>query len=115
MLFAKNCRRIIADEIKGTIIRHRKRNNLTYTMRSKLATATWNFETVTTNSLGTSISYSLRAPCNGEENNKHRATILEIQSPLRQPVVLVSNSHVNTRRCTKKGKKDHQRLETLLY
>lgn len=71
MLFAKNCRRIIADEIKGTIIRHRKRNNLTYTMRSKLATATWNFETVTTNSLGTSISYSLRAPWNGEENNKH--------------------------------------------
>lgn len=29
----------MADEIKGNIIRHRKRNNLTYTMGSKLATA----------------------------------------------------------------------------
>lgn len=102
MLFAKNCRRIIADEIKGKIIRHRKRNNLTYTMQSKLATATQNFETVTTNSLGTSISFSLRAPRNGEENNKDCTTILEIHCPLRQPVVLVSNSHGNTRRCTKK-------------
>lgn len=54
-MFAKNCKRIIEDEIKGSIIRQRERNNLTYTMRSKLATATQDFETVTFNSLGASI------------------------------------------------------------
>lgn len=97
MLFVKNCRRIIENEIKR-VIRHRKRNNLTYTIRSKLPTETQNFETVMPNSLGASIPYSLRAPRNVEENRQHFATILEIQSTLRQHVVLVSNSHRKTQK-----------------
>lgn len=109
MLFAKNCRSIIEDEIKGRIIRHRERNNLTYTMRSKLATATQDFEIVMTNSLGASIPCSLRAPRNGEENRKHCATILQIQSTLRQHVVLVSSSHGETGR---RKKRYQRRSET---
>lgn len=105
MLFAKNPRRIIEDEIKGKIRQHRERNNLTYTMTSKLATATQDFEIVMTNSLGASIPYSLKAPRNGKENRKHCATILEIHSPLRRHVVLVSNGHGETRRCTEKVSK----------
>lgn len=109
-MFAKNCRRIIEDEIKGRIIR--ERNNLTYTMRPiQLATATEDFEIVMTNSLRASISYSLRAQRNGEENRKHCATILEIQSTLRQHVMLVSNSHGETRRCTKKVSKKTRGLK----
>lgn len=90
MLFAKNHRRIIEDEIKGKIRQCRERNNLTYTTTSKLATATQDFETVMTNSLGASIPYSLKAPRNAKENRKHHATILEMHSPLRRHVVLVS-------------------------
>lgn len=92
-MFAKNFRRLIEDEIKGRIRQHRKRNYLTYTMRIELATATQDFDIFMTISPGPSLPYSLRAPRNGEENREHCVTILEIQSTLRQHVLLVSNSH----------------------
>lgn len=52
MEFTENCRKITEDEIKS---RMREKNNLTYTMKSKLATAAQDFEMVMANPLGVSI------------------------------------------------------------
>lgn len=85
-------------------------------MRSKLATATQDFEIAMTNSLGASIPYSLRAPRNGEQNRKlcynsrnpeHLETVCSagVKQPWRDQKVPKK----------KKGIKEDQRLEIFLY